>query len=87
MKQRDYYSKRTGKITVTTEITLDVLKKLFLNSYEKMLEEGYFQKYFGYCCTDGDVKGELGNNIDAMIFRFLKKDSLWPLKTRIVGWI
>jgi len=84
MKPRDYYSKRTGMITETAEITLKVLKKLFMISYAKLEEDGYFQKYFGYYCTDlGTVLGELGNDIDSMIFIGLKKENLWPLKTKI----
>lgn len=69
MKRRDYYSTRIGKITETPEITLKVLKKLFMVSYDKLDEDGYFQKYFGYYCVDqGDVKGELGTDINSMDF-------------------
>jgi hypothetical protein len=83
MKRRDYYSTRMGKITETPEITLKMLKKLFMVSYDKLDEDGYFQKYFGYYCVDqGDVKGELGTDINSMIFLGIKKDGLWPLKTK-----
>lgn len=75
MKRRDYYSTRTGKISETPEITLKMLKKLFMVSYDKFDEDGYFQKYFGYYCVDqGDVKGELGIDINSMIFLGIKKD-------------
>ena len=83
MKRRDYYSTRTGKISETPEITLKMLKKLFMVSYDKFDEDGYFQKYFGYYCVDqGDVKGELGIDINSMIFLGIKKDGLWPLRTK-----
>lgn len=83
MKRRDYYSTRTGKISETPEITLKMLKKLFMVSYDKLDEDGYFQKYFGYYCVDqGDVKGELGIDINSMIFLGIKKDGLWPLRTK-----
>jgi hypothetical protein len=84
MGRRDYYSKRTGKSSETAETTLKVLKKLFMISCAKLGEDGYFQKYFGYYCTDrGTVPGALGNDIDSMIFIGLKKENLWPLKTKI----
>jgi len=83
MKRRDYYSTRTGKISETPEITLKMLKKLFMVSYDKLDEDGYFQKYFGYYCVDrGDVKGELGIDINSMIFLGIKKNGLWPLRTK-----
>ena len=83
MKRRDYYSTRTGKISETPEITLKMLKKLFMVSYDKLDEDGYFQKYFGYYCVDrGDVKGELGIDINSMIFLGIKKDGLWPLRAK-----
>lgn len=82
--KREYYSTRTGKITETAEITLKLLKKLFLITYEKLDEDGYFQKYFGYWCVDQDeVYGELGRDIDSMIFLGIKKEGLWPIRTKI----
>lgn len=84
MKPRDYYSTRTGKLTETPELTLKLLKKLFLVTYNKLEEDGYFQKYFGYYCVDqGDVNGELGNDINAMIFLSLKKEDLWTLRKKL----
>ena len=84
MKRRDYYSTRTGKITETPEITWKVLKKLFMVSYDKLIDDGYFQKYFGYYCVDqGEVNGELGNDINSMIFLGIKKEGFWPLSVGI----
>jgi hypothetical protein len=84
MKQRDYYSIRTGKLTETPEMSLKLLKKLFLVSYDKLNDSGYFQKYFGYYCVDQhDVPGELGRDIDAMLFLSLKKENLWPVRSKI----
>lgn len=84
MKHRDYYSTRIGKNIETPEITLKLLKKLFIVFYNKLTAEGYFQKYFGYWCVDqGDVNGELGADIDSMIFLSIKKEELWPLITKI----
>ncbi|WP_298369169.1 hypothetical protein [uncultured Lutibacter sp.] len=84
MKNRDYYSSRTGKLKETPELTLKLLKKLFLVTYNKLDEDGYFQKYFGYYCVDqGDVNGELGGDIDSMIFLSLKKENLWPIQEKL----
>ncbi|MFV8269913.1 hypothetical protein ACNQGP_08245 [Flavobacterium sp. GT2N3] len=84
MKRRDYYSTRTGKVTETPEITLKVLKKLFIISFDKLYEDGFFQKYFGYYCVDqGEVKGELGFDIDSQIFLSIRKEGLWPIQNKI----
>ncbi|MCL4639488.1 MAG: hypothetical protein M5Z89_10905 [Olivibacter sp.] len=84
MKKRDYYSVRTGKIEPDKIIDLKVLKRLFLVLYDKMSEEGYFQKYFGFYCVDqGDVSGKLGRDIESMIFIFLKKENLYPIHSNI----
>jgi len=84
MQNRDYYSSRTGKLTETPELTLKLLKKLFLVIYDKLEEDGYFQKYFGYYCVDqGEVYGELGRDIDAMIFLSLKKEDLWNIREKL----
>lgn len=84
MERRDYFSKRTGKISETPEITLKVLKKLFMIVYVQLEEEGYFQKYFGYYCVDQDeVRGELGYDIDSQIFLAVRKEGLWPIKNKI----
>ena len=84
MKNRDYYSSRTGKLKETPELTMKLLKKLFIVTYNKLEEDGYFQKYFGYYCVDqGDVNGELGGDIDAMVFLSLKKENLWPIQEKL----
>lgn len=84
MKRRDYYSTRIGKVTETPEITLKLLKKLFFLNYEKLEQDGYFQKYFGYYCVDQDyVNGELGADIDSQIFLGIRKEGLWPISTKI----
>ena len=80
--KKEYYSSRTGKLTETAEVTLKLLKKLFLITYEKLDDDGYFQKYVGYWCVDQEeVHGELGRDIDSMIFLVIKKEGLWPIRT------
>jgi hypothetical protein len=79
MIKRTYYSVRTGKIAPDNLVNLEVLKKLFLVSYNKLWREGYFQKYFGVDCTDGDYPGELGEDIPSMVFINIRKENLWPI--------
>lgn len=79
MIKRTYYSVRTGKIAPDNLVNLEVFKKLFLVSYNKLWREGYFQKYFGVDCTDGDYPGELGEDIPSMVFINIRKENLWPI--------
>jgi len=79
MIKRNYYSVRTGKITPDQEVNFEVLKKLFSVTYRKLNSDGYFQKYFGIDCEDGFVLGELGEEIDAIMFVNLRKENLYPI--------
>lgn len=81
MKQ--YYSIRTGKNKNFSGFNLDILKKLFADLYSEFDTKGYFQEYFGYDCVDaGFVAGILGENIEAQIYRLLRKDNIWPIKEK-----
>lgn len=54
--------------------------------YTEFENDGYFQEYFGYYCVDANpnqVPGKLGENVDAQIYRLLRKDNLWPIKEKI----
>lgn len=82
MIKRKYYSVRTG-ITPDQNLTLDVLKRIFLITYNKLTSEGYFQKYFGFDCTDGFIEGELGNDIEAIMFVYLRKENLFPINENL----
>lgn len=82
MKQ--YYSIRTGKNKNFSGFNLDILKRLFSDAYTELENDGYFQEYFGYECVDaGKVNGKLGENVDAQIYRLLRKDNLWPVREKI----
>lgn len=84
MIKRNYYSVRTGKISPGQELNLDILKQMFLIVYNKLEEECYFQKYFGYHCVDaGDVQGKLGYDIEGIFYINLKKTSLYPIRPNI----
>lgn len=86
MIKRDYYSARTGRLAPDQKLNFEVLKKLFLITYKKLNRDGYFQKYFGIDCVDGDIEGELGYDIDAMIFVNLRKENLYPVYTKITDY-
>lgn len=79
MIKRNYYSVRTGKISPDQQVNFEVLKKLFSVTYNKLSNDGYFQKYFGIDCQDGYIPGELGEEIEAMMFVNLRKDNLYPI--------
>ncbi|MEJ6979424.1 hypothetical protein WG906_03125 [Pedobacter sp. P351] len=83
MIKRNYYSVRTGKITPDQQVNFDVLKKIFSVTYNKLNSEGYFQKYFGVDCSDGYMPGELGEEIEAMMFVNLRKDNLYPINKNL----
>lgn len=83
MIKRNYYSVRTGKNTPEQKITFEILKKLFLISYRKLDNEGYFQKYFGKDCVDGFQQGELGADIDAIMYVNLRKENLYPIYSKV----
>jgi len=81
---KQYYSIRTGKNKNFSGFDLSVLKKLFSDLYSELDTDGYFQEYFGFECTDvGFVRGILGENIEAQIYRLLRKDNLWPIKDHV----
>jgi len=79
-----YYSRRQGKIDKSPEMSLSLLKRLYLVIYNQMNKDGYFQKHFGYYCIDqNDVPGLLGFDVPSAIFISLRKDNLWPIYTKI----
>lgn len=84
MINRSYYSERTGKLSPDQEIDLKTLKRLFLSVYNKLEEAGYFQKYFGFRCEDGDIIGELGKDLEAIFILNLRKDHIYPVKEKLI---
>lgn len=79
MIKRNYYSVRTGKITPDNQVNFEVLKKMFIVIYNELQSAGYFQKYFGIDCQDGYISGELGADIDLIMFINLRKENLFPI--------
>ncbi|WP_295124994.1 hypothetical protein [uncultured Chitinophaga sp.] len=82
MEEREYYNIRKG-YTKFEAVSNEMFKKAFLLKYRQLENEGYFQKYFGLYCTDGDINGILGDDIDTAIFMKVGKSDLWPISTKL----
>jgi len=85
--EKEYYSIRTGKNKNFSSFDLDVLKNLFLDLYIEFENDGYFQESFGYACVDaedGYAFGSLGSNIEARLYRLIRKKQLWPIRDYIL---
>lgn len=77
-----YYSVRSGKHP--GQMSLNALKRLFLDTFKGLDASGCLQEYFGYECVDmGHVSGKLGRDVEIAILKVLKKDNLWPVEKRI----
>jgi hypothetical protein len=85
-EKKIYYSRRLGKLKDLPEISFTLTKKLFFSLYLQLSDEGYFQKYFGKDCVDGDSVGELGRDILLVVFLELRKDYLWPIYEKVDGY-
>lgn len=78
---RRYYSSRSGKNLLATNLDLPMFLRLFIDVYVALDGKCYFQEAFGYWCVDnGDVPGTLGRDVEAQMFRQLRKPNLWPIK-------
>jgi len=83
MRDRPYYSVRTGKNTTGATFDLAMLLKLFKSQFEQLSESGYFQQSFGYWCIDSqDVPGSLGSDVNGVMMLELHKENLWPILTK-----
>ncbi len=77
MGSRRYYSIRTGKNPNASRYDLPILLRLFNDFYLEFLNKDYFQENFGYYCVDaGNVSGKLGSDIEAQMFRAIRKPDL-----------
>jgi len=83
MSNRKYYSTRTGKNPDASLYDLPILLRLFSDFYLEFLNKDYFQEDFGYLCEDaGEVSGKLGSDIEAQMFRAIRKPDLWPIQQK-----
>jgi hypothetical protein len=82
MRAKPYYSIRTGK-NPHAKVDLPVLLRWFQDVYKLFLRDDYFQEAFGYECVDaGKIPGKLGEDIEAQMFRILRKLNLWPIQDK-----
>lgn len=84
MRERPYYSARSGKHPTADRIDLAMLKKLFETIYRRFDEEGYFQEDLGYECVDaGTVLGATGYDIQGTMLLELRKSDLSPILVQL----
>jgi hypothetical protein len=82
MREKQYFSIRTGRHSTGLKFDLPQLKKLFLASYQSLAAKGCFDEAFGYYCVDArDIEGTLGDDasIGRTLLLKLRKENLWPL--------
>ena len=80
LKEKRYYSIRTGKHPLGSQLDMGLMLKLFEHLYNDLEGKGYFQEAFGYYCVDaGDVPGKAGNDVNAYFILKLRKYNLWPI--------
>lgn len=84
MNERRYFSVRTGRHTGAVRLDLPTTKRLFLSAYAELEYEGWFQEAFGFECVDsGPEHGTLGRDVSGAVLLALRKDHLWPVRSRI----
>jgi len=83
MRDKPYYSVRTGKNAKGSKLDLPFLKRLFLALYDDLDDQGYLQESFGMDCVDGYQAGSLGEHIEAAMLFALRKENLWPIRRRL----
>lgn len=84
MSDRSYYSLRTGNNPLS-KFDLPILLRIFKDIFLGLEKKGYFQESFGFYCVDeGQVAGSLGVDIDAQIFRRIRKNGLYPISEKVI---
>ncbi|MHC5613612.1 MAG: hypothetical protein ACYTXA_22090 [Nostoc sp.] len=87
MVNRQYYSARIGKNPEVISLDLSMLSRLFRDIYLEFMSNDYFQEAFGYeCIDDGKVLGKLGSDMEAQMFRALRKPNLWPIQNKCLNY-
>jgi hypothetical protein len=84
MRNKPYYSVRTGKNPLADSFDLDTVRTLFRNVFIHFEDEGYFQEALGYVCVDtGFTSGTLGQDIEGVLLIELRKKNLTPIRAKI----
>lgn len=82
MENKIYFGERTGVIK-QNKYDFAMLKRLFLNLYIGLDDECNFQEATGHYCTDGNIRGYLGQDIAAAIFLKTGLEDVWPISNYI----
>lgn len=83
--RRRYWAQRHG--AEGGRITPEAACRLFRSFIAGLVQEGYFQEWFGYECVDaGTVVGLAGPDVGAFVFRKTRLDDLWPLSELWLAW-
>jgi hypothetical protein len=80
MRERPYYSIRTGKNPTGGKFDLRMLCELLAALYKKFDDWSYFDEAFGYHMAEGKVDGTLGSDMGAYVLKQLRKSDLWPIR-------
>lgn len=84
MREKPYYSVRSGKNPLSDRFDLPTLRDLFRTLFVHFEDEGYFQEALGYHCVDaGFVPGTLGHDLDGALLLELRKRNLTPIRGKI----
>lgn len=84
MREKPYYSVRTGKNPLSECFDLPALRELFRTLFVNFEDEGYFQESLGYWCVDvGFVPGSLGHDLNGVLLIELRKRDLVPIRNKI----
>jgi len=82
MRDKPYYSVRTGKHTLGGQLDLATVLRVASGIYENLEEEGYFQEHLGFECVDaGFVAGKVGSDLDGYVLLQVRKAHLLPFRT------
>jgi len=81
MTDRRYYSVRSGRLKDDPKLGLEMLRGLFIATYESFERRGYFQERLGTNCEDGYIHGSVGD-VEIYSFRKLRRKGLFPIWRR-----
>lgn len=84
MRTTPYYAVRKG--LRSGRIDFNILKSLFIASFNELTKAGYFQQVLGTYCVDGDSPGSAGDDLEVFFFRKLKKTNIWPFEAQSGFW-
>ncbi|MGM0826572.1 MAG: hypothetical protein ACQEUY_17885 [Pseudomonadota bacterium] len=78
-----YYSVRTGRNKNTEGFEFPEFLDLFVRSFKKFKEDGYFDEYLGWACVDiGPVSGKV-SDVELDILLKLRKQGIWPIESNL----